>query len=356
MIERISHSLQQSVCQVQRHGHNESQTHNNDDSFEQTSQDITHALAHLVACIHSLFRHSDNGKHKAQQNAQQSHCPIGISNGCVFKKDIDEIILVGGATKLPIVRSFVAKLFGRLPNTNINPDEAVALGAAVQAAMKERNQLIKEIVLTDVCPYTLGTNVSVKRQNDYYESGHFFPIIDRNTVIPVSRTERLYTLYDNQSKINVKILQGESRFAKNNLLLGELTVDVPKKPAGEEAIDVTYTYDINSILEVEVTVVSTGDKKRIVIQKNKGSMTDEEVEKRLKELSELKIHPRDREENKLLLARGERLYEESVGERREELDSCLRKFEDILDTQDRVLIEQAYKEVKEFFDNLEDVF
>ena len=92
MIERISHSLQQSVCQVQRHGHNESQTHNNDDSFEQTSQDITHALAHLVACIHSLFRHSDNGKHKAQQNAQQSHCPIGISNGCVFKKDIDEII------------------------------------------------------------------------------------------------------------------------------------------------------------------------------------------------------------------------------------------------------------------------
>ena len=270
-----------------------------------------------------------------------------LKDASIKVKDIDEIILVGGATKLPIVRSFVAKLFGRLPNTNINPDEAVALGAAVQAAMKERNQLIKEIVLTDVCPYTLGTNVSVKRQNDYYESGHFFPIIDRNTVIPVSRTERLYTLYDNQSKINVEILQGESRFAKNNLLLGELTVDVPKKPAGEEAIDVTYTYDINSILEVEVTVVSTGDKKRIVIQKNKGSMTDEEVENRLKELSELKIHPRDREENKLLLARGERLYEESVGQRREEIDSCLRKFEDILDTQDRVLIEQAYKEVKE---------
>lgn len=279
-----------------------------------------------------------------------------LKDASIKVRDIDEIILVGGATKLPIVRNFVAKLFGRLPNTNINPDEAVALGAAVQAAMKERNQSIKEIVLTDVCPYTLGTNVSVKRQNDYYESGHFFPIIDRNTVIPVSRTERLYTLYDNQNKIDVEILQGESRFAKNNLLLGELTVDVPKKPAGEEAIDVTYTYDINSILEVEVTVVSTGDKKRMVIQKNKGSMTDEEVEKRLKELSELKIHPRDREENKLLLARGERLYEESVGGRREEIDSVLRKFEDVLDSQDRVKIEKAYKEVKEFFDDLEDVF
>lgn len=279
-----------------------------------------------------------------------------LKDASIKVRDIDEIILVGGATKLPIVRNFVAKLFGRLPNTNINPDEAVALGAAVQAAMKERNQSIKEIVLTDVCPYTLGTNVSVKRQNDYYESGHFFPIIDRNTVIPVSRTERLYTLYDNQNKIDVEILQGESRFAKNNLLLGELTVDVPKKPAGEEAIDVTYTYDINSILEVEVTVVSTGDKKRMVIQKNKGSMTDSEVEKRLKELSEIKIHPRDREENKLLLARGERLYEESVGERREEIDSVLRKFEDVLDSQDRVKIEKAYKEVKEFFDDLEDVF
>lgn len=233
----------------------------------------------------------------------------------------------GGATKLLIVRNFVAKLFGRLPNTSINPDEAVALGAAIQGAMKERNKSIKEIVLTDVCPYTLGTNVSVLKQGNYYESGHFFPVIERNTVIPVSRTERLYTVHDNQSQIYVEILQGESRFTKNNLLLGEININVPKSKAGEEAIDVTYTYDINSILEVEVLVVSTNEKKRLVIQKNKGTMTDEEVEERLKELSELKIHPRNKEENKLLLERGERLYEESTGDIRSEIDMYLTRFD-----------------------------
>lgn len=269
-------------------------------------------------------------------------------------KEIDEIILVGGATKFPIIRNFVGKLFGRLPNTNINPDEAVALGSAIQGAMKERNLAIKEIVLTDVCPYTLGTNISVQKQGNYYESGHFCPIIERNTVIPVSRTERLYTIYENQTQIRVEILQGESRFSKNNVYLGEININVPKGPAGKEAIDVTYTYDINSILEVEVTVVSTKIKKRIVIQKNEGNMTEEEIEERLKELSELKIHPRSKEENKLLLSRGERLYEENIGEVRNEIDYYLRQFEEILDKQDNHQIEKAAKELKELFDQIDE--
>ena len=276
-----------------------------------------------------------------------------LKDASIKVKDIEEIILIGGATKLKIVRNFVAKLFSRLPNTSINPDEAVALGAGIQGAMKERNEAIKEIVLTDVCPYTLGTNVSIEREGRGYESGHFCPIIERNTVIPVSRTERLYTINDNQPRIRVEILQGESRFSKNNIHLGELIVDIPKSKAGEEAIDVTYTYDINSILEVEVTVVSTGVKKRVVIQKNEGSMTEEEVEERLKELSELKILPREKEENKLLLARGERLYEESIGSLRKEIQMCLERFEVILDKQDPIEIETFSKELKEYFDEIE---
>ena len=280
-----------------------------------------------------------------------------LKDASIKVREIDEIILVGGATKLSCVRNFVAKLFGRIPNVNVNPDEAVALGAAIQGAMKERNKAISEMILTDVCPYTLGTNISVKRKkDDCYESGHFFPIIERNTVIPVSRTERLYTVYDNQSKISIEILQGESRFAKNNILLGEISVDVPKKPGGEEAIDVTYTYDINSILEVEVTVVSTCEKKRVIIKKENSLMTDEEIDKRFKELSEIKIHPRDKEDNKLLLARGERLFEESIGEVRRDIELFLRKFEDALDTQDNKIIGKTYKEVSDFFDEIEDVF
>lgn len=175
--------------------------------------------------------------------------------------DIDKVVLVGGATKSPVIRRFVSRLFKAIPDTNINPDEAVALGAALQGAMKERKDAIKEVILTDVCPFTLGTEVVREWEKGQFENGVFCPIIDRNTVIPASRTERLYTVRDNQTKIRINVLQGESRFAANNLSLGELVIDVPSGKAGEESVDVTYTYDINSILEVEVTVVSTGKRK-----------------------------------------------------------------------------------------------
>ncbi|MCQ4637555.1 molecular chaperone HscC [Anaerovorax odorimutans] len=267
--------------------------------------------------------------------------------------DIDEIVLVGGATKLPIIRNFVGRIFGRIPNTDVNPDEAIAMGAAIQCAMKERNQAVREVVLTEVCPFTLGTSVAVQRLGEMLESGHFLPIIERNTVIPVSRTNTLYTAGDFQRKITVDILQGESRFAKNNLLLGEITVPVPAKKAGEESIDVTYTYDINSILEVKVKVNSTGVTKKMVIQKEGSQLTKEEAEKRMEELNYLKIHPREQEANKLLLFRGERLYEEATGDLRQEIDFLLSQFEAVLDKQDQGAIDQARGEVKEALDEIE---
>ena len=276
-----------------------------------------------------------------------------LSDAAIKLKEIDTIVLVGGGTKLPLIRSFVGKLFGRLPATNINPDEVVAMGACIQAAMKKRDKAIKEIVLTDVCPYTLGTNTSIQKPGGYYESGHFFPIIERNTVIPVSRVERLYTVKDNQKKISVEILQGESRLAKENILLGEITVSVPPSRGGEQAIDVRYTYDINGILEVEVTVVSTGVKKTMVIEKNPGHMSKEEVQERLEELKEIKIHPREKEENKHLIVRGERLYEESIGLARTYIAQGISDFEDALDKQDEREISRAYEELKKLLNEIE---
>lgn len=267
--------------------------------------------------------------------------------------DIDEIVLVGGATKLPVVRSFVGRIFGRIPGTGIDPDEAVAMGAAIQCAMKERNEAVREVVLTEVCPFTLGTSVVVQRMGNMTESGHFLPIIERNTVIPVSRTERLYTAGDFQRKITVDILQGESRFAKNNLLLGEITVPVTAKKAGEESIDVTYTYDINAILEVRVKVNSTGVTKKMIIQKEGSQLTEEEAEQRMEELNYLKIHPRDQEENKLLILRGDRLYEEATGPLRQQLGELLSDFEAILDRQDKGAIRQAAEEIREELDEIE---
>ena len=267
--------------------------------------------------------------------------------------DISKVVMVGGATKLSIIRKFVGKLFHNIPDTRMNPDEVVAMGAAIQGALKERNEAVKEVVLTDVCPFTLGTEVMVTRENDRKESGHFCPIIERNTIIPASRTETVYTAHDYQTKVKVDVLQGESRFAKNNLLLGVIDVEVPSGKAGEEAIDITYTYDINSILEVEVKVISTGEVKKQIIKNQDVDMTDEEIQERMEELAYLKIHPRDQEENKLLLLKGERLYEESLGSDRQIVEAALQEFESVLNTHDKGKIEEARRDFKDFLERFE---
>ena len=267
--------------------------------------------------------------------------------------DIDKVVLVGGSTKLAMVRRFVSRMFRKMPDTNINPDEAVALGAAIQGAMKERNEGVKELILTDVCPFTLGTEVMVEREDGSKESGHFCPIIERNTIIPASRTQRLYTVRDNQTKVNVNVLQGESRFASNNLCIGEVNVKVPARPAGEECIDVTYTYDINSLLEVQVRVISTGEISKKVFINQQVDMTEEEIKKRFEEIEFLKIHPRDQEENRLLLLKGERLYEESLGNDRVIIDMRMRDFETVLDTNDASKIATARKEFAKFLEIFE---
>lgn len=132
--------------------------------------------------------------------------------------------------------------------------------------MKERRKEVKEVILTDVCSFTLGTEVSIERGNGLFESGHFCPIIERNTVIPASRTERFYTLRDNQETIRINVLQGESRFAQNNLLLGGLDIKVPKNKAGEV--------------------------RKEIIKGKENDMSQKEIEERMKDLSYLKIHPR----------------------------------------------------------------
>ena len=142
--------------------------------------------------------------------------------------------------------------------------------------------------------------------------------------------------------------------ARNNLELGTMDIEVPKGKAGTESVDVTYTYDINSILEVEVKVISTGKQYRQIIKGQYTEMTDEEIEARFKELAYLKIHPRDQEENKLILLRVERLYEEALGMDRDVLENEARKFELALNSQDKRIIEKERNRLKEFLDKWED--
>lgn len=286
---------------------------------------------------------------KIREPVKKSLADAGLKLG-----DIDEVLLIGGATRLSIVRDFLIRLFRKFPDTKLNPDETVALGAAVQAAMKERREEVKEVILTDVCSFTLGTEVVVEYEEGKFEDGRFCPIIERNTVIPASHTERLYTVRDNQDKVRVRVLQGESRFARNNLYLGEVSVEVPKAPKGQEAVDVTYTYDINSLLEVEVTVVSTGLKQKLIIKGAENQMTEEEIAKRMEELAYLKIQPRDYEENKLALLRAERMYEEALGDRRKKLDRYITAFETALKRGDHDEIMDAREELNAVLEEEDD--
>ena len=280
---------------------------------------------------------------KIREPVKKSLSDAGLKLG-----DIDEVLLIGGATRLSVVRDFLIRLFRKFPDTRLNPDETVALGAAVQAAMKERREEVKEVILTDVCSFTLGTEVVVEYEEGKFEDGRFCPII------PASHTERLYTARDNQDKVRVRVLQGESRFARNNLYLGELEVEVPKGPKGQECVDVTYTYDINSLLEVEVTVVSTGVSQKMIIKGQDNQMTDEEIKKRMEELAYLKIQPRDYEENRLVLLRAERMYEEALGERRKKLDHYITAFEAALKKGDHDGIMDAREELNEILEEEDD--
>jgi molecular chaperone HscC len=272
----------------------------------------------------------------------------------IMPSELHQILLVGGATRMPLIRNLVARLFGRFPTTEIHPDEAVALGAAVQAGLKARDAALKEVVLTDVCPYSLGVEVAHQSEAmKTMQSGYFSPIIQRNTVIPASRVEQYVTTQDWQTAVNMNIYQGEARLVKDNILLGKVVLKVPRKKRGEEKIDVRFTYDINGLLEVEATVVSTGTKKVIVIEETPGVLSADEIKARLATLSALKISPTDQVENRTVMARAERLYEQSLGLQREWIGSETSKFEEVMARQDPNEISKARAEFSSFLDSMD---
>lgn len=322
-------------------------------SCDEAKKDISEANKAAVRLVVGEKEYVTEVTYQEYENAcadlyERIRIPLkkALTDAKISISDIDKVVLVGGATKYIGIRSFVIKTFHKFPDTSINPDEAVALGAALEGAMKERVKSIKEVILTDVCPFTLGTDVVVDTELGIKESGVFCPILERNTIIPASRTKTFYTSRDYQDKIDIRVLQGESRIADNNLELGILTLDVPKAKAGKESVEVTYTYDINSILEVEVKVNSTGLKKRQIIKGQYTEMTDEEIDARFKELAYLKISPREWEENKLVMLKAERIYAELLGQDREYVGMNIDKFLAVMNSQDKEKIDEERKKLE----------
>ncbi|ALU61998.1 molecular chaperone HscC [Pseudomonas syringae pv. aptata] len=311
-----------------------------------------------------VLRHADREWRKTITQEQMSdfYAPLlnrlrapaerALRDARIRVADLDEILLVGGTTRMPLIRKLAASLFGRFPSIALNPDEIVAQGAAVQAALKQRDAALEEIVLTDVCPYTLGIE-TITQVGNRYESGHYLPIIERNSVVPVSRVKTVQTVSDDQEHVMVRIFQGESRMVKDNIALGELIIPIPKAKAGEVALDVRFTYDNNGLLEADVMTQLTGERHKLVIENNPGVMTPDEIQERLQVLEALKVHPREQQANTHLIARLERLYQECLGSDRELIDHWTTQFQHVLETQDERQISEIRKQLKQEVDTFE---
>ncbi len=187
-------------------------------------------------------------------------------------KDIDEIVMVGGMTRMPAVVEKVKNLFGKDPMQGVNPDEVVAVGAAIQGGVLQGD--VKDVLLLDVTPLTLGIETM---------GGVRTPLIDRNTTIPTSKSEVFSTASDNQPQVEIHVLQGEREFAKDNKSLGRFILDgIAPAPRGVPQIEVTFNLDANGILNVTAKDKGTGKEQSITIQ-NSGNMSKEDIEKAQKE-------------------------------------------------------------------------
>ena len=246
-----------------------------------------------------------------------------VSDARLDPAEIDQVIMVGGATRMPMVRNLVARLFGRVPLTAIDPDKVVARGAAVQAGLAARAAALEDVVVTDVSPFTLGVAAQSSGDSQFMT---VVPLIERNAMVPISRTKPFTTVADGQKVIRVPVYQGENLRPEGNVLIGEITIEVPANKAGEEGIDVRFTYDVNGALEVEVTALTTKETRSAVFRNNAG-LSEAELKMRFAAMAEIKLHPRDQLPNRVLIARAERLYQEHLGEAREALAELLMRFE-----------------------------
>jgi molecular chaperone HscC len=268
-------------------------------------------------------------------------------------EQLNEIILVGGASRMPLVSKLIARMFGRLPLRHVNPDEAIALGACVAAGLKSRNTKLEEIILTDVCPYTLGIEIGQRDALGNTQNGLFSPIIQRNSAVPISREKPYGPMVERQDKLILKVYQGENPMVANNILLGQLEIPLrPDLPMAENQVAVRFTYDINGVLQVEATRLTSKVRYELVLEQSPGLLDQKEIRARLAALSQLKIHPRGKQENVALLARAERLFEEHLPSR-QLLQQWIVQFRQSLESQDEQVIREHRTSFAQAMDRLE---
>ncbi|EGD1263064.1 molecular chaperone HscC [Salmonella enterica] len=256
-------------------------------------------------------------------------------------EQIDSLVLVGGASQMPLVQRIAVRLFGKLPYQSYDPSTIVALGAATQAACRLRHEDVEEVILTDICPYSLG--VEVNRQG---VPGIFSPIIERNTTVPVSKVETYSTMHPEQDSICVRVYQGESHKVKNNILIDSF--DVMLKPNGHiQAIDIRFSYDINGLLEVDV-LLEDGKSESRIISHNATSLTTQQIDASRERLQALKIYPRDMLINRTFKAQLEEQWSRALGDEREMLGEIITDFDAALLSNDMQRVDDVRRRACEY--------